>query len=305
MTWLNKPTPTLPPGDQLALMWSEPGLLRIPGAHTPLAALAARKAGFRAVYVSGAALSAMLGLPDLGVMSAEELLFFTRRIYRATGLVLIVDGDTGYGEALNIMRLVRDLEDAGAAAIQIEDQEFPKKCGHLSGKRLVKTSEMCVRVAAAASARTHLRVVARTDAYADEGLEAAISRARAYVEAGADAIFPEALTRPEDFHAVTAAVPVPLLANMTEFGRTPMLTAKEFEEFGFKMVIWPVSALRAGTKAEEQIYTTLAREGTQKGLLSRMQTRQELYELIDYHGYEALDRSILRSVLPAPDGCDD
>jgi methylisocitrate lyase len=287
-----------PAGDRLAELWTRSGVVRIPGAHDPLAALLARRAGFEALYLSGAALSASLGLPDLGLLTLPELLFFTRAICRASDLPLVVDGDTGYGEAINVVRLVRELEDAGAAAVQLEDQVLPKKCGHLSDKRLAAADDMARKVAAARRAARHLRIIARTDAAAAEGLEGAIARARLYREAGAHVIFPEALTSADEFRAVAAAVPGPLLANMTEFGRSPLLTADELAALGYRMVIWPVTSLRLAARAMEAGYAELARVGTQQALLGRMQTRQELYELIGYHDYEALDATIARSVVP-------
>jgi len=299
MTWLTDPArDPRPAGDRLAALWQAPGMLRLPGAHDPLAALLARRAGFRALYVSGAALSASLALPDLGILTLDELSRATRGIVRASGLPVLVDGDTGYGEALNVVRLVRELEEAGAGAIQLEDQILPKKCGHLSDKRLAGPEEMARKVAAAARAASHLRIVARTDAVELEGLDRAIARARLYREAGAHAIFPEALRTREELRAFAEAVPGPLLANMTEFGRTPLLPAAELEGLGYKMVIWPVSALRVAAHAIEAFYADLARAGTQAGWLERMQTRHELYELIGYHDYEALDETIARSVLP-------
>jgi len=300
MAWLTQTDgDARPAGDRLAALWAEPGIVRLPGAHDPLAALLARRAGFKALYLSGAALTASLGLPDLGVLTLSELTFFARAICRAADLPLVVDGDTGYGEALNVMRLVRELEDAGAAAVQIEDQVLPKKCGHLSDKRLVAPEEMARKVAAAARAARHLRIVARTDAVASEGLEAAIARARLYRAAGAHAIFPEALRTVEELRAFTLAVPGPLLANMTEFGRSPLLGADQLAQLGYKMVIWPVTALRVAARAMEECYAELARSGTQQALLGRMQTRRELYEVIRYHDYEALDVTIARSALPA------
>ena len=199
-----------------------PEILRVPGAHNPLAGLLAKRAGFQALYVSGGALTASLALPDLGVMTLEELCFFVRAIFRATGLPLIVDGDTGYGEVINVMRTVRELEAAGAAAVQIEDQMLPKKCGHLSDKRLIPPGDMAAKVQAARRARSHLRIIARTDAAAD-GLDGAIARGRLYLDAGADIVFPEALASEDDFRAFVRGVDAPLLANMTEFGRTPPL----------------------------------------------------------------------------------
>lgn len=299
MTWLTNDTKDpVPPGEVLAQLWREPGIIAIPGAHNALSALLAKKAGFKAVYLSGAALSASLGLPDLGIIGLEELCLFTRAIYRAAGLPLIVDADTGFGGALNAMRAVRDLEDAGAAAIQIEDQLLPKKCGHLNDKRLVAPEEMAAKVSAAAKARRHTRIIARTDAADGEGLDAAIERARLYLAAGADAIFPEALTDEAAFRKFAHQLDAPLLANMTEFGRTPYFNARQFGEFGFKMVIWPVSSLRVAAKAIEDLYRCLAREGGTVAMLDRMQTRAELYELIGYHDFEALDQSIAASVLP-------
>jgi methylisocitrate lyase len=276
-----------PAGDRLAELWARPGIVRLPGAHDPLAALLARRAGFEALYLSGAAVTASLALPDLGVLTLGELTFFTRAIVRASGVPLLVDGDTGYGEALNAMRLVEELEEAGAAAVQLEDQVLPKKCGHLSDK-----------VAAAARAARHLRIVARTDAVASEGLAAAIDRAKRYLDAGAHAIFPEALGTADDFRTFADAVRAPMLANMTEFGRSELLTADELARLGYKMVIWPVTSLRIAARAMDECYRELAAHGTQAALLERMQSRAELYDVIRYHDYEALDATIARSVLP-------
>jgi methylisocitrate lyase len=250
------------------------------------------------VYVSGAGLAASLALPDLGILTLDELAYFTRAIARASGLPVLVDGDTGYGEVLNAVRLVRELEDAGAAAVQLEDQVLPKKCGHLSDKHLVGPEEMARKITAARRSARHLRIVARTDAVDVEGLDRAIARAQLYREAGAHVIFPEALRTAEELRAFAEAVPGPLLANMTEFGRTPLLPAAELARLGYKMVIWPVSALRVAARAMEAFYGELGRAGSQAAWLERMQTRRELYELIGYHDYEALDDAIARSVLP-------
>lgn len=299
MTFLERDSrPAAPAGERFAALLARPGILRLPGAHNALAGLLAREAGFEALYVSGGAVSASLGLPDLGVMTLEDMVFMTRAIARATGLPLLVDGDTGYGEALNVMRMVRELEAAGAAAVHIEDQRLPKKCGHLNDKSLVPAEEMAAKVAAAVKARSHLRIVARTDAFASEGFEGLLARARRYREAGADAIFPEALTSEADFAAVAEALDCPLLANMTEFGRTPQLSAGRFEELGYKMVIWPVSSLRIAGFALEDFYRQLASNDTTEPQLARMQTRKRLYELLGYHDYEALDASIVRSIAP-------
>jgi methylisocitrate lyase len=299
VTWLTAGTrDPRPAGDRLAALWAAPGIVRMPGAHDPLAALLAARAGFEALYLSGGALTASLALPDLGVLELSELTFFTRAICRAVDLPLVVDGDTGYGEALNVMRVVRELEDAGAAAVQLEDQVLPKKCGHLSDKRLASADDMARKIAAAARAARALRIIARTDAVASEGLEAAIARARRYLDAGAHAIFPEALTSADDFRAFASEVRAPLLANMTEFGRSPLVRATELATLGYKMVIWPVTALRVAARAMDDCYRELASAGTQAALLPRMQTRAELYDLIGYHDYEALDSSIARSVVP-------
>ena len=292
-------TPDRPAGLRFQEMLDAPGILRLPGAHNGQAALQAKAAGFEALYLSGAAMTASMGLPDLGIITVDEVAFFIRQITRATGLPLLVDGDTGYGEALNVMHMVRTFEDAGAGAVHLEDQLLPKKCGHLNDKKLATASDMAAKVAAAAQARRHLRIVARTDAAASEGLEGAIARAKLYVEAGADAIFPEALTSVEMFKEVRAALPgVKLLANMTEFGRTPALTAQEFEDLGYDMVIWPVSSLRVANKAQEKLYATLARDGATTAMLPEMQTRAELYATIGLGDFEALDASIAASIAP-------
>jgi methylisocitrate lyase len=299
MTWLDSSDDeSAPPGERLAQLWRGPGILKIPGAHNALAGLMAKRAGFEALYLSGAALSASLGLADLGILGLNELCLFTRMIARATGLPLVVDGDTGFGGILNVMRTVRELEDAGAAAVQIEDQMLPKKCGHLNDKRLVAPEEMAAKIAAAVRARRHLRIIARTDAVGVEGIDAAIARARLYLEAGADAIFPEALTTEEMFRSFAREIDAPLLANMTEFGRTPYFTAKQFEDFGFAMVIWPVSSLRIAAKAIGDLYECILREGSAESMLDRMQTRAQLYETIGYSEYEALDQSVAQSVVP-------
>lgn len=298
MTWLSNDGNLAPAGERLAELWQKPGIVQIPGAHHALAALLAKRAGFQALYLSGGALSASLGLADLGILGLDELCLFTRAIVRSAGLPLVVDGDTGFGGVLNVMRTVRELEDAGAAALQLEDQMLPKKCGHLNDKRLVAPDEMAAKVNAAKRARRHLRIIARTDAAAVEGFDAAIERARLYLKSGADAIFPEALTSADMFRDFAREISAPLLANMTEFGRTPNFTAQQFEEFGYKMVIWPVSSLRVAANAMEHLYAALARDGSAAAMLDRMQTRAELYQTIGYEDYESLDESIARSIVP-------
>jgi methylisocitrate lyase len=289
-------------GARFARLLARPGILQLPGAHNGLAGLQAKRSGFEALYLSGAAMSASMGLPDLGIITIEDVCFFLRQISRATGLPILVDGDTGYGEALNVMHMVRSFEDAGAGAIHIEDQILPKKCGHLNDKQLVSPQAMAAKVAAARKARRHAVIVARTDAAAQEGFDAAVERARLYIAAGAEAIFPEALTSRDMLRDFARAVEAPLLANMTEFGRTPLLTAPEFEELGYKMIIWPVSSLRIAAKAQEELYETLRQMGEAQSLIPKMLTRAELYERIDYARYEALDETIIRSLVPEPLG---
>ncbi|HUB15379.1 MAG TPA: methylisocitrate lyase [Acetobacteraceae bacterium] len=291
--------PATPAGTRFRALLDRPGILGMPGAHNGQAALQAKAAGFEALYLSGAAMSASMGLPDLGVITVDEVCFFIRQITRSTGLPLLVDGDTGYGEALNVMHMVRCFEDAGAAAVHIEDQLLPKKCGHLNDKKLADPHDMAAKIAAAARARRHLFIVARTDAAASEGIDGAVARAKLFLQAGADAIFPEALTSAELFRAVAERLPgVKLLANMTEFGRTPFFTASEFEAMGYKMVIWPVSSLRAANKAQAELYAAIRRDGGTQNMVERMQTRAELYATIGYHDYEALDASIVTTIVP-------
>ncbi|WP_421995778.1 methylisocitrate lyase [Roseococcus sp.] len=291
--------PTAPAGERFRALLDRPEILRMPGAHLGLSGLIAKKHGFEALYLSGAAMSATMGLPDLGMITIEDVCFFVRQVARSTGLPLLVDGDTGYGEALNVMHMVRSFEDAGGAAVQLEDQVLPKKCGHLNDKKLASLDEMYAKVAAARKARRHLYIIARTDAVASEGMDGAVARAKAYLEAGADAIFPEALTTPEMFREFASRMPgVKLLANMTEFGRTPFLTAEEFQALGYAMVIWPVSHLRVAAKAWEQLYGQIAKDGGAQNAVDRMQTRAELYETIGYHKYEELDASLVRTVVP-------
>ena len=286
-------------GQRFRALLEQPGILRMPGVYNGLSAIQARRAGFEALYLSGAAVSAAMGLPDLGITTIDDLCFHIRQCFHAADLPMLVDGDTGFGGALNAMHMVRRFEEAGAGAVQIEDQILPKKCGHLSDKKLVDAHEMATKIAAAARARRDMVIVARTDAVAQEGLEAAIDRANLYRAAGADAIFPEALHDAEMFSTFAARVQAPLLANMTEFGKTPFFTADEFAEMGFRMVIWPVSALRVAARAQESLYATLAHDGSAAAQLNAMQTRAELYETLAYGEYEELDASIQRSTLPS------
>ncbi|MCZ4267840.1 MAG: methylisocitrate lyase [Pseudomonadota bacterium] len=300
MTYLNADTlPQQSAGRRFRALMDQPGILRLPGAHNGQAALQARAAGFDGLYLSGAAMTASMGLPDLGIITVDEVSFFIRQIARASGLPLLVDGDTGYGEALNAMHMVRCFEEAGAGAVHLEDQILPKKCGHLNDKRLLPAADMAAKVAAATRAARDLVVIARTDAAASEGVEGTVARAKLYIEAGADAIFTEALTSVEMFREIRAALPgVRLLANMTEFGRTPTLTAQEFEDLGYDMVIWPVSSLRVANRAQQRLYEALQRDGATTALLPEMQTRSELYQTIGLGEFEALDQSIIASAAP-------
>ena len=286
-------------GERFRALLGRPEILQMPGAHNGLAALQARAAGFEALYLSGAGMSASMGLPDLGIITIEDVCFFIRQISRSAGLPVLVDGDTGYGEVLNAMHMVRSFEDAGAAAVHLEDQVLPKKCGHLNDKKLAAPDDMAAKIAAAVKARRHLHIIARTDAVASEGMDGAVARALRYLDAGADAIFPEALYDREMFREFARRVPAPLLANMTEFGRTPFFTASEFAEMGYKMVIWPVSALRMAAKAQEELFAAIRRDGGTQKMIPRMLTRNELYATIGYHDYEALDASIVRTVTPS------
>ena len=290
--------PAEPAGVRFRRLIDRGGILQIPGTHNGQAALQARTAGFEALYLSGAAMTASMGLPDLGVITVDEVAFFIRQVARASGLPVLVDGDTGYGEALNVMHMVRTFEEAGAGAVHIEDQLLPKKCGHLNDKKLADAHDMAANVAAARKARRHLYIVARTDAAASEGMDGAVARAKLYVQAGADAIFPEALTTAEMFLEFARRVQAPLLANMTEFGRTPFFTASEFEAMGYRMVIWPVSSLRVANKAQEELFAAIKRDGGTHNMVDRMQTRAELYQTIGYSNYEALDASIVTTVIP-------
>ena len=291
--------PDAPAGVRFRALLERPGILRLPGAHTGIAALLAKRAGFEGLYMSGAAMSATMGLPDLGMITVDDVCWYVRQVARAAGLPMLVDGDTGYGEALNVMHMVRAFVEAGAGAVHLEDQLLPKKCGHLNDKKLASADDMAAKVAAARRARRHLYIIARTDAAASEGMDGAVARARRYLDAGADAIFPEALNTAEMFREFARRMPgVPLLANMTEFGRTPFFTDREFEAMGYAMVIWPVSALRVANKAMEELYAAINADGGTHGQVERMQTRAELYETIGYHAYEALDSSLIRTVVP-------
>ncbi|TAM70634.1 MAG: methylisocitrate lyase [Microbacteriaceae bacterium] len=269
-------------------------LLRFPGAFNPLSARLIQRKGFDGVYVSGAVLSADLGLPDIGLTTLTEVAGRSAQIARMTDLPALVDADTGFGEPMNVARTVQELEDAGMAGLHIEDQVNPKRCGHLDGKQVVDESTALKRIRAAADARrdSNLLIMARTDIRAVDGLDAAITRAKALVDAGADAIFPEAMATLDEFAAVRAAVDVPILANMTEFGKSELFTTAQLADIGVNIVIWPVSLLRMAMGAAEHALDTLNSEGALTSQLGQMQHRSDLYDLIDYEGYNHFDTSV-------------
>jgi len=269
-------------------------ILRFPGAHAPLVAMEIERHGFDGIYLSGAALSADLGLPDIGLTTLTEVAQRGRQIARVTSLPSIIDIDTGFGEPMNAARTIQELEELGLAGCHLEDQENPKRCGHLDNKATIDRADMARKIMAAADARRDPNFVlfARTDSRATEGMDAAIDRAKAYVDAGADAIFPEAMENAKEFETFRKAIDVPMMANMTEFGKSPLLTARQLEDMGYNIVIWPVTSLRLAMGAIRDGMTEIARTGTQAGLLDRMQTRKELYELIRYEDYNNYDQSV-------------
>ncbi len=280
------------PGRRLRDAWAAE-TLAVPGVFDPLVARMAERLGFRAMYLSGAALSAGAAVPDVGLLTLTEFADAARGLTRAASLPLLCDADTGFGEALNVERTVRLLEEAGAAGLHLEDQQFPKRCGHLSGKALVPAEEMAAKLRAACAARRDpdFVVVARTDARGVTDFADAVRRARLYLQAGADAIFPEALESAEEFAAFAREVPAPLLANLTEFGRGPLLDRSALAAAGYRMVLYPVSTLRAALKAAQETLADILRKGHQRDRLPHMLTRAELYDLLDYAGYEERDRA--------------
>ncbi|AKA01984.1 2-methylisocitrate lyase [Streptomyces noursei ZPM] len=275
-------------------------LLRMPGALNPLSARLIQEHGFEAAYLSGAVLAADLGLPDIGLTTATEIAARAQQTTRLTDLPVLIDADTGFGEPLNAARTVQLMEDAGLAGLHLEDQVNPKRCGHLDGKTVVAREEMARRIRAAVDARRDpdFVLMARTDARSVEGLDAAIERAKAYVDAGADAIFPEALADESEYEAFRTAIDVPLLANLTEFGKTPLLDTRTLENLGYNIALYPVTLLRLAMGAAEDGLRTLAAEGTQASLLPRMQTRSRLYELLGYADYTAFDSAVFDFTLP-------
>ena len=263
--------------------------LKIVGTINAYSALLAEKSGHRAIYLSGGGVAASsLGVPDLGITSLQDVLIDVERITNVTEIPLLVDADTGWGGAFNIARTVRSLTNAGAAGLHIEDQVAQKRCGHRPNKEIVSSKEMIDRLKAAVDAKTdqNFVVMARTDALANEGLDLAIERAVAYQEAGADALFPEALTKLDEYIAMSKELNIPILANITEFGQTPLFNCQQLKEAGVAMVLYPLSAFRAMSKAAEVVYDEIQKEGSQEKVLDRMQSRDELYEVLDYHSFE-------------------
>ncbi len=283
--------------DQFKELIRKEEILQIPGAHDAMAALVAKKSGFQSLYLSGGAYTASLGFPDLGIVTSTETAGRAKELIRAANLPVLVDIDTGFGGVLNVARTAAEMYEAKVAAVQIEDQQLPKKCGHLNGKQLVTKEEMAQKIQAIKKTAPSLVVVARTDAKAVEGIDSAVERAEAYIEAGADAIFPEALQTEEEFRLFASKIDIPLLANMTEFGKTPYYKAEEFQDMGYSMVIYPVTSLRVAAKAYERVFQAIMEEGTQKNCLDDMQTRQELYEINGLDEFEELDGNIAKTVL--------
>jgi len=280
------------------------GLLRFPGAFNPLSAKLIQAKGFEGVYISGAVLAADLGLPDIGLTTLTEVAGRSQQISRMTDLPTLVDADTGFGEPMNVARTVQTLEDAGVAGLHIEDQVNPKRCGHLDGKQVVDTDTALKRIRAAVDARRdpNLLVMARTDIRAVDGLAAAVDRAKALVDAGADAIFPEAMGTLAEFEAIRAAVDVPILANMTEFGKSELFRVDQLADVGVNLVIFPVSLLRLAMGAAEAGLDTILAEGSLTSRLPQMQTRAELYRLLDYEAYNRFDSGIFNFTLSGHDG---
>lgn len=269
-------------------------LLRFPGAFSPLVARLIEEIGFDGVYISGAALSADLGLPDIGLTTLTEVSARSQAIASKTALPTLVDIDTGFGEPANVTRAIETMEAAGLCGCHLEDQQFPKRCGHLDNKQLVPADEMVRKIKAAANAKSdeNFLLIARTDARGVEGLESAIERTKQYVDAGAEMIFPEALADEAEFSAMRDAIGVPLLANMTEFGKSPLLSAAQLANLGYNLVIYPVTALRLAMKSIEDGFRTLHADGTQETIVEHMQTRARLYDLLSYDQYAKIDKDL-------------
>ena len=270
------------------------GIVVTPGVFNGISALIAERHGFKALYLSGSGVAGGMGLPDLSLTSLSDVVEEVRRIKLVSGLPLIVDVDTGFGEVLNVERTVKEIERAGASAIHIEDQVLPKKCGHLEGKKLVEVEEMVEKIQAASKSKKNkdFIVIARTDARSVDGIDSAIERAKLYQRAGADGIFPEALESEEEFKEFAKKVKGILLANMTEFGKSPLLSAKELEKLGYRIVIFPLTAFRGALKKIDEVYSDLSKKGTQREFISNMMSRKEYYDLINYSSYEDEDKKL-------------
>lgn len=272
--------------------------LPIVGAHDGMSSLLAKKCGFNHIYLSGGALSASMGIPDIGLLTLEDVTGRAREIIRASNLPLLVDIDNGFGEPLNVARTCLEMVEARVAAVQIEDQQIPKKCGHLNGKKLISEDDMVKKIQMIKRAAPTLKIVARSDAYSVEGMSGMTDRLHAYIEAGADIVFPESLRSEDDFRLVRKEFNVPILANMTEFGKTDYIDLETFSEIGINLVIFPVTSLRAAAYNIETTYKVIKEKGTQKSVLDKLQTRKELYEILKLHEYEEMDSKIARTVLP-------
>ncbi|MFW3385885.1 UNVERIFIED_CONTAM: methylisocitrate lyase [Kocuria sp. CPCC 205274] len=293
---------TTPEAKRIALreMLAGPRTVRFPGAYTPLSTKLIQEQGFDGVYISGAVLANELGFPDIGLTALPEVAARAGQIARVTDLPCLVDADTGFGEPMNVARTVQELENAGLAGCHIEDQFNPKRCGHLDGKNVVDLATAVKRIRAAAEARRdpNFLIMARTDIRGVEGLAAATDRAKALVDAGADAIFPEAMADLSEFEAMRAAVDVPILANMTEFGKSQLFTADQLQDAGVNMIIYPVTLMRAALGAMERVLDTLRTDGTQEAAVPEMLTRARLYELVDYNGYNQFDSGVFDFEVP-------
>jgi methylisocitrate lyase len=265
-----------------------------PGVFSAISAIIAERNGFKAIYLSGSGIAGSMGMPDLSLTTLGEVAEEVRRITNMSRLPLLVDIDTGFGEVLNVERSIMEIERAGASAVHIEDQELPKKCGHLEGKKLIGKEEMVGKILAATKARIDkdFMIIARTDARSVEGIDEAIDRARLYLKAGADAIFPEALESEEEFKEFSSKVRGILLANMTEFGKSPLLSADDLRKLGYRMVIFPLTAFRGALKIMDAVYAELSRKGTQRDILNNIMSRKEYYELINYSSYESEDKKL-------------
>ena len=266
--------------------------LSVPGVYNPFSALLAKRKGFKAVYLSGGGLTASMGLPDLGVITLTELVSMVRSIHEITDIPIIVDADTGFGETLSVYRTVKLLEEAGASAIQIEDQVSPKRCGHLNGKEVIPKDNMVEKIRAAEAARKDTLIIARTDARAVNGMEDALSRAKTYIKEGADIVFPEALLDRDEFKYFAENTDFPLLANMTEFGKTPFIKAEEFKKMGYRIVIFPVTLFRIAAKAMDDALDALIRDGNQEKIINKIMSRNEQYDIINYDFYQNFDKTI-------------